>query len=302
MEKIVKELILDVMRDNNDSTVSAKQNDVDTRFLRVNIVSDVHPIEFSPLSTVMINACRPDGEKGGFIGEINTDGSLTVPITPWMLKVSGAVKCDVSIFDEGEKLTTMPFYINVEESLYDGEGIESSEDYGVLSSLMAEAQKIREAEEVRAEAEKSRAEAEEVRAFSEESRENAETVRETNEAARINAEESRDSAEGLREISEVARESAEEEREKAELSRAEAEKLREAAEALRVLSDSVRTTFVPSVSESGVLSWSNDKGLTNPEPVSIIPVRGTDYWTESDKSEIISQVLNALPSAEGGAF
>lgn len=302
MEKIVKELVLDVIRDNNDSTVPAKQNDVDSRFIKVSITADRHPVDFSPLSTVMINACRPDGEAGGFVGEVNPDGSIAVPITPWMLKVSGAVKCDVSIFDGTEKITTMPFYINVEECLYDGEGLENSEDYGVLSSLMAETQAIREAESQRAEAESSRSLSEEVRVFSEGARENAESVRETNEATRIRAEEERDRAEGLREITEVARESAEEERKSAELSRAEAEKLREAAEALRVISDSVRTTFVPSVSESGVLSWSNDKGLTNPESVSIKPVKGVDYWTENDKAEIVSQVLEALPNAEGGAF
>jgi hypothetical protein len=28
-------------------------------------------------------------------------------------------------------------------------------------------------------------------------------------------------------------------------------------------------TFIPSVSEDGIISWENDKGLTNPQPVSI---------------------------------
>lgn len=32
------------------------------------------------------------------------------------------------------------------------------------------------------------------------------------------------------------------------------------------------------------------------------PVRGTDYWTDADKSEIINDVLVALPTAEGVAF
>ncbi len=233
MIRIVKELMLDVMLDNNnDGTVQAKQNDVDTRFLKISITADRHPVEINPLSEVIINACRPDGEASGFIGEVNSDGTVTVPITPWMLNVSGAVKCDVSVFDGAERLTTMPFYINVEESLYNGEGIEDSEEYGILSSLVAEVKEIKVEEALRAEA----------------------------------------------------------------------EGLREAAEALRVIAESTRTTFVPFVSESGVLSWSNDKGLTNPEPVSIIPVRGKDYWTESDRAEIISEVLVALPSAEGGAF
>ena len=29
------------------------------------------------------------------------------------------------------------------------------------------------------------------------------------------------------------------------------------------------------------------------------PIRGTDYWTEEDKSEIVSDVLAAIPAAEG---
>ena len=32
------------------------------------------------------------------------------------------------------------------------------------------------------------------------------------------------------------------------------------------------------------------------------PVRGTDYWTNADKQEIIEDVLSALPTADGGSF
>ena len=32
------------------------------------------------------------------------------------------------------------------------------------------------------------------------------------------------------------------------------------------------------------------------------PVKGTDYWTEADKAEIVSDVLAALPNASGVTF
>lgn len=32
------------------------------------------------------------------------------------------------------------------------------------------------------------------------------------------------------------------------------------------------------------------------------PVKGTDYWTDADKTEIVNSVLAALPSAEGVSF
>lgn len=64
-------------------------------------------------------------------------------------------------------------------------------------------------------------------------------------------------------------------------------------------------TFIPSVSEDGIISWTNDKNLPNPSPVNIkgekgdngiagidgkTPVKGIDYWTEEDKQEILQQI------------
>lgn len=64
-------------------------------------------------------------------------------------------------------------------------------------------------------------------------------------------------------------------------------------------------TFTPHVDSSGNLSWTNDKGLPNPETVNIkgpAPVKGTDYFTASDKQELVSDVLAALPTWNGGSY
>ena len=106
-------------------------------------------------------------------------------------------------------------------------------------------------------------------------------------------------------------------------------------------------TFTPHVSEDGVLSWSNDRNLPNPDPVYIrgadgrdgkngkdgatgpkgadgqqgpqgvqgpagkdgqdgakgdpgyTPVKGTDYWTDADKAEMVQDVLASLPVYNG---
>lgn len=53
-------------------------------------------------------------------------------------------------------------------------------------------------------------------------------------------------------------------------------------------------TFTPHVSEDGTLSWTNDKGLENPEPVNIkgyTPQKGTDYFTQADIDKIVNGVL-----------
>ena len=65
-------------------------------------------------------------------------------------------------------------------------------------------------------------------------------------------------------------------------------------------------TFTPSVSSEGVLSWTNDKGLTNPDPVNIKGAdgakgdKGDPYTlTEADKAELVNDVLKELPLYKG---
>lgn len=37
-------------------------------------------------------------------------------------------------------------------------------------------------------------------------------------------------------------------------------------------------------------------------PAGYTPVKGTDYWTAADKSEMVNDVLDALPTWEGGSY
>ena len=64
-----------------------------------------------------------------------------------------------------------------------------------------------------------------------------------------------------------------------------------------------RVYYIPSISEDGILSWSNNGGAPNPAPANVrgpagadgyTPQRGTDYWTESDKAEIRRYVEDAI--------
>ena len=86
-------------------------------------------------------------------------------------------------------------------------------------------------------------------------------------------------------------------------------------------------TFTPSVSSEGVISWTNDGGLPNPDPVNIkgpagetgpqgpqgiqgetgpagpTGPQGPDYTlTAADKAEIVNDVLDALPTWTGGSY
>ena len=55
------------------------------------------------------------------------------------------------------------------------------------------------------------------------------------------------------------------------------------------------TTFTPSVSAAGDLSWTNDGGKANPAPVNIKGPKGEDYTlTDADKTEIAAKAAAAI--------
>ena len=56
------------------------------------------------------------------------------------------------------------------------------------------------------------------------------------------------------------------------------------------------------ITNNVISSLSNQGPQGEPGPAGAdghTPVKGTDYWTETDKQEIINSVLAALPAAEG---
>lgn len=121
MAEIVKELTLDVARENRIQAVLGKQYDYNSRYLKVHIANEGVPLVIAGNSVATINATRADGKSNSFLGEVNGDGTVTVPITQWMLALDDTVKCDISIVDEdGRKLSTTNFTIEVERANYGG--------------------------------------------------------------------------------------------------------------------------------------------------------------------------------------
>ena len=52
-------------------------------------------------------------------------------------------------------------------------------------------------------------------------------------------------------------------------------------------------TFTPTVSEAGVISWTNDGGRTNPQPVNIKGPQGDDYVLTAQDKEDIAELVDA---------
>lgn len=198
MAKIVKSLSLDVSRQNRIQAVVAKQYDKDSRFLKIQLTDEGEPIVVDQSSVVTINASRADAISKAFAGEVNEDGTVTVPITYWMLELDDKVGCDVSVVDaQGRKLSTLNFTIEVEHSNHSGDDISEDENYDLLVTLLAEVAEAKDAEAKRVVAENARVTAETNRV-------NAETARDTAEKERAAAEHNRAAAwanaEGIQQI------------------------------------------------------------------------------------------------------
>ena len=138
--QIVREISTDLFKRGATKTVNAKQNDLNSRFLNVRIQNEGKNIVVDPDVVVAFNVERPDKQKKVFKGSVNTDGTVRVPLTSWVLEVEGTLTCDISIIFEdpnASKITTMQFNIQVEAATVNDETIADSEDYSLIVDLLA---------------------------------------------------------------------------------------------------------------------------------------------------------------------
>ena len=145
MIKITKQISVDVAQENLIKSIVAKQYDNDSRFLKVRLTNEGKQINVNPTSVVTINALREDDEAKAFAGTVNEDGTVTVPITNWMLELDGQIKCDISVINtEQRKLSSTAFTIQVEAATYDGGNISDDDKYDILVNLIAEVKSLEE--------------------------------------------------------------------------------------------------------------------------------------------------------------
>lgn len=143
MIKIIKKISLEVCEPNLFKAIVAKQFDSKSRFLKVTFIDDNKKIDIPEAAEVIINAQRSDGEKKSFAGETNNDGTVTVPLTSWMLELAGVVTADVSVIDsEGRKLTSSTFIIEVEVAACDNGDISEDENYDILVKLIEDVKEL----------------------------------------------------------------------------------------------------------------------------------------------------------------
>lgn len=144
MARIVQEINLEVAKPNLFQAIVAKQNDYNSRFLKVTFVNNGEKINIDATLTATINAERPDGASKRFDAVVNDDGTVTAPLTGWMLELQGLVSCDISVITADGKLTTTDFSINVNEAACSDEDISNDDNYDILQELIVKVETLEE--------------------------------------------------------------------------------------------------------------------------------------------------------------
>lgn len=106
MAQITKEIVVDVAKKNLFQAIVAKQNDNNSRFLKVTLCNEGVKIEIPSSATAIINAERADSSSKAFAGTVNADGTVTVPLTNWMLGLDDVVRCSISVIGSDEQKLT----------------------------------------------------------------------------------------------------------------------------------------------------------------------------------------------------
>lgn len=137
--KITKEITLDVSRLNRFQSIIAKQNDKDSRYLKVSVADEGNVLIIPSSAKVTITATRPDKLSSSFLGKISEDGKAIVPLSPWMLELDGSLSCEVSIITEESVLKTTSFFVDVEPDEASGNtDVTQDPNYDILVELIQE--------------------------------------------------------------------------------------------------------------------------------------------------------------------
>lgn len=133
MIQIIQKISVEVSKPNFFQAIVAKQYDSNSRYLKATLIQDNEKINVANTSTVTINAKRNDGAEKSFKGEVNEDGTVTVPLTYWMLELNGRLDCDISIFGADEsKLTSTTFTVEVERASCGSDDVSDADDNDII--------------------------------------------------------------------------------------------------------------------------------------------------------------------------
>ena len=138
MEKIIHEVFLDLKKENYVK-VSVNQNEANSRELVVRVMDDASEIFLPDEVTAMMCYTKADG-KGVDATATIENGRVHVTFTEGMLSVPGEVRANITLISDGQVLSTMRFWLNIERAPLQDGTVKSSDEYSALDKHHIELQ------------------------------------------------------------------------------------------------------------------------------------------------------------------
>ena len=124
---------LDFMLKNSIKNI-AKQNDINSRFLKITLRINRQAVTLYDTAIATLNITRSDGQKNSYIAVIE-DNMVKVFLSDRAVELEGILLCDVSIIENNERLTTMPFKIEVVKACCTTGDIIDKDSEDILTNL-----------------------------------------------------------------------------------------------------------------------------------------------------------------------
>ena len=127
----------------NYSNVQLTQGDTDAYRFSISLKTDGTALDLAG-RTVTITFLKADGESvvGNCTISNATDGECYYILGTTEVQVAGRLLVTVEVYESTSRITTNRFAVSVKEQLNDGAGIESTTEYPILTSLIADAQEV----------------------------------------------------------------------------------------------------------------------------------------------------------------
>lgn len=176
MQKVTRNITVDVSRRSCTRVVFATQNDLNSRRLLITLTDDGKPYAVSKRLTATVNFKCADESQWSYLATVLDNGKLEYTVSPNVLAVSGQTQATVSLFDGAQKkLTSAPFVIDVAATLYPEGELSDEAKLSYVDEMISRFAYFQSQENARQEAEQSRTEAETERQRSEEARQAADS-------------------------------------------------------------------------------------------------------------------------------
>ena len=130
-----QKITIDFVADMPTQRVPVKQWDKNSRIIQAEILNNGLPVTIESGTTVTYALRKPDKTQ-----VVNTatyqNNIVTITLSDQCLTVPGLADCELIFAKNSQVLSTAVFEIEVYQSAYDDNAVESSDDYGVIASML----------------------------------------------------------------------------------------------------------------------------------------------------------------------